>query len=99
MELARIAQDKAAQRLARKTRKVEKFEAVRKTRERKLDTRRKIIAGSLALEHILHDPEYGVVFVRLLNRYVTRDADRALFGLTPREPTGDKESTDDAGRR
>lgn len=81
-----MAESKAAARLARKARKVEKYESVRKTQERKLDTRRKIIAGALALEHILHDATYGRMFVRLLDTYVTRDGDRALFGLPPLPP-------------
>jgi hypothetical protein len=86
LEIARLAEGRAAERLARKTRKVQKYEAARKARERKLDTRRKIIAGALALEHIRHDPEFGVVFRELLDTYVIKEPERILFGLEPLPP-------------
>jgi hypothetical protein len=86
LEAAKRAEEKAAARLARKALKVRKYEAVQRSQERKLDTRRKIIAGALALEHILHDATYGRMFVHLLNTYVVSDRDRALFGLPPLPP-------------
>jgi|OM-RGC.v1.028822095 hypothetical protein len=49
--------------------------------ERKRDTRRKIIAGALALEH--KDPAFRDQMKRLIGQYVTRPEDRALFGLEP----------------
>lgn len=53
--------------------------------ERKQDTRRKIIAGALALEH--KDAEFQAQLNRLLDEYVTRPQDRTLFGLEPlKEP-------------
>jgi hypothetical protein len=52
--------------------------------ERKKDTRRKIIAGALALEHAEQDPEWQATLHKLLSRYVERDEDRALFGLLSR---------------
>lgn len=80
---AKKAEGRAAERLARKALKVKKYEAVQRTRERKLDTRRKIIAGALALEHMRYDPEFGARFRALLDEYVTGDAERLLFGLDP----------------
>ena len=53
-------------------------------RERKDDTRRKIIAGALALEHAEIDPGFQATLLKLLNRYVVRSQDRALFDLPPR---------------
>ena len=54
---------------------------------RKDDTRRKIIAGALILEHAEIDPEFAPVLAKLLNRYVTRPQDRALFHvLDDRQP-------------
>jgi vacuolar-type H+-ATPase subunit E/Vma4 len=49
--------------------------------KRKRDTRRKIIAGAIALEHMAHDKEFANVLKRLLNEHVTRPEDRKLFGL------------------
>lgn len=49
--------------------------------ERKRDTRRKIIAGALALEH--KDPAFQEQMRRLIQEYVTRPDERALFGLDP----------------
>lgn len=56
-----------------------------KQQERKADTRRKIIAGALALEHMgaNSESEFTAIMARLLNRYVIRPADRALFDLPP----------------
>ena len=56
-----------------------------RSRERKMDTRRKVIAGALALEHAGIDPAFHAELFKLLNRYVARTPDRALFGLPPRE--------------
>ena len=55
------------------------LDAREKDRLRKLDTRRKIITGSLALEHMTVKAEFAAELTGLLNRYVTRPQDRALF--------------------
>lgn len=51
--------------------------------DRKKDTRRKIIAGALALEHAEKNEGFGGTLQRLLNEYVTKPAERELFGLPP----------------
>ena len=48
---------------------------------RKKDTRRKIIAGAIALEHMAHDNQFGKTMKRLLQEHVTRPEDRKLFDL------------------
>ena len=52
---------------------------------RKDDTRRKIIAGALALEHATSNPnsEFGKKLFRLLDEYVITDRERALFDMAP----------------
>ena len=57
------------------------LEARRKQAERKADTRRKVIAGALALEHftVNRDTEFARILFRLLDEYVVRPHDRALF--------------------
>lgn len=64
---------------------IEALQARETARQRKADTRRKIIAGALALEHMEANPdsEFARVLGRLLDRYVTRSADRALFPALP----------------
>lgn len=52
---------------------------VRKT-ERKKETRRKIIAGALALEHAAINPEFGAELKKLISRHARED-DKALFDL------------------
>ena len=60
---------------------IQKAKAQARDTERKADTRRKIVAGALALEHMAHDSEFAATMHRLLNRHVKRDSDRLLFGL------------------
>lgn len=74
------------QRLARLTQKAAQLQARIQTErgrirdaERKKDTRRKIIAGALALEHATRDPAWKAQLDSLLSEYVTREEDRALF--------------------
>ena len=64
--------------------RIEKARANLKSEERKRDTRRKIVAGAIALETAEIDPDFAQVFERLLARHVTRNQDRELFGLPPR---------------
>src|SRR3984893_7991509 len=61
------------------------LEARKKDADRKADTRRKVIAGALALEHFEanRDSEFARVFFRLLDEYVVRAHDRALFPYLP----------------
>jgi hypothetical protein len=61
------------------------LEARNKQTERKADTRRKVIAGALALEHFERnrDSEFGRIMFRLLDEYVVRPHDRALFPDLP----------------
>lgn len=60
---------------------IQKKAAQVRAAERKRDTRRKIIAGALALEHMEHDAQFANVLKRLLNEHVTRPEDRKLFDL------------------
>ena len=85
-------------RLAQKQARLEKFEAVRTERERKLDTRRKIVAGAIALEHMKRDPAFASAMNALLNEHVATLPDRALFGLAMIDPaTGQPIETAEKG--
>jgi len=62
---------------------------------RKDDTRKKIIAGSLALTHaeMPEHEEFRRELYRLISRYTTKPQDRELFGLEPlEEPESEKET-------
>ncbi|MHB0704098.1 hypothetical protein ACX4MT_00060 [Roseomonas mucosa] len=80
--------DRRAKLLVRKAQieaQLKDLEAREQRQKRKDDTRRKIIAGALALEHAEIDPVFGAQLAKLLNRYVTKAQDRALFDLTDRD--------------
>lgn len=49
--------------------------------ERKADTRRKIIAGAIALEHAEVNPAFGAELWKVIEKSVTREQDRKLLGL------------------
>lgn len=59
--------------------------ARRKDEQRKADARRKIIVGALAIEHMDKNPtsDFAVLLLRLMDEYVTRPRDRALFPALP----------------
>lgn len=80
---AQARQAKAAETLRQRKVKLQKYEAQKRSLGRRLDTRKKIIAGALALEHMQFDGRYGQAFRALIEEYVIRDPDRALFDLEP----------------
>jgi hypothetical protein len=53
-----------------------------KAGERKTDTRRKILAGAVVLEWAKRDSEFSARLMAELKRFLARDVDRALFGLS-----------------
>jgi len=61
--------------------RMQKKKAQVRGEKRKKDTRRKIIAGALALEHMAHDKQFADTMKRLLLEHVTRPEDRKLFDL------------------
>lgn len=73
---AKLKQERA------KKQKVEaRLRAVEQKRKRAEDTRRKILAGALVLELMEQDQQTRERFLARLDRYLTREDDRALFGL------------------
>lgn len=54
-----------------------------KAQERKQDTRRKILAGAVALEHAKYDAAFAAALDQQIAKNVTRADDRALFNLPP----------------
>lgn len=60
--------------------RIQKETAKARTAARKADTRRKIIAGAIALEHAEHDPNWKAYLDDLLKRHV-KESDKELFDL------------------
>ena len=60
--------------------KVTKLEAMERNQAKKIDTRRKILAGSYLINQYIDNPE-GLA--KLLDPFLVRDNDRELFGLKP----------------
>ena len=83
---ARENEARAFARFERKNATVQKYENLKRRRDRKLDTSRKIIAGAIALEHMNHDAAFASAFGALLDRFVTKGPERVLFGLRVRAP-------------
>lgn len=63
--------------------------ARKRTAERKLDTRQKVIIGGMVKAHCEVDPAFAAEIERLLNKHVTRDYDRATLGLPPLATTSE----------
>jgi len=55
----------------------------RKAVERRMDTRRKVLAGALALNMAEKDKAFSARLNEELGRFLVRDSERALFGLPP----------------
>jgi regulator of protease activity HflC (stomatin/prohibitin superfamily) len=68
---------------------IKRLEQRDKAKERKVDTRRKILAGSMVLERMQKDPAFAEKFKNDLDRFLTRDIDRELFGLNSRNTNND----------
>ena len=86
-----LAQQKAAikartaEKLAKLDAQIKAVQARERQKERKRDTRRKIIAGALALENLKRHPDsvFANEMAALIDEYVLKDTDRALFDLEP----------------
>jgi large subunit ribosomal protein L7/L12 len=64
--------------------RIQKAEAHHKHRERKEETRRKILLGAYFLDKLRKDGTLESVKLEL-DSFLTRDSDRKLFGLIPLE--------------
>lgn len=60
-----------------------------KAKERKLETRRKILVGSYFIENYTNKNEYHEL-VKLMDKYLTRESDRKVFGLDYDKENKDK---------
>lgn len=64
--------------------RIQKMESLEKNRERKRDTRRKILLGSYYLDKAVKEGKMDDVKL-IMDFYLKRDSDRELFWLEPRK--------------
>lgn len=83
--------ERLAQIKARKQQIQARERAADAKKKRKDDTRRKILTGALVLELMESDPEKNRTFRALLNTFLSRNDDRALFDLPAIQTRADGE--------
>jgi hypothetical protein len=76
---------KLKQQRARYDEKIKRLEKAEREKERKRDTRRKILAGAVVLTAIENEPDKKAWFARLLDQELIRDDDRELFDLPAKD--------------
>jgi hypothetical protein len=72
--------------------KIARLNAQQSAQQRRIDTRRKIIAGALALAHCAFDQAFRDTMMTLFDSNLVKPADRALFNLPPRPEVSTNES-------
>ena len=77
--------------IAQKQAQLKDLEARERVKLRKEDTRRKIIAGSLALQHAASNDDFRSLMWEILTNQVLNVNDRKLFDLPPVETKGSQE--------
>ena len=70
---------------------IQALEAAEKTREKKRDTRRKILIGAYYLDKAKSENSFDEI-VKLMDDYLTRNSDRILFDLEPNPNKREKET-------
>ena len=61
--------------------KIQAVKSREREKERKLDTRRKILIGAMILEGMKNSEDYNSKIMNNLDKYLTKNKDRVLFGL------------------
>ena len=59
-------------------------------KERAAEDRKKILVGAWCLKRASENPEYNTKLLKALDSYLTRDDDRALFGLASKDAATEK---------
>lgn len=86
-QLARLEKQKEkAERKIRELRQQEKVQA------RKNENRRKVLIGAMMLEKVKQQKYSQADLLEEMNRFLTRDNERALFGLTPQGKNDEADS-------
>jgi hypothetical protein len=80
--MAKVNLDKMKEKRDALAARIRTEEAKLKARGRKSDTRRKVLAGATVLYHAEKDSSFNEALSRMLDGFLVRAEDRALFGLT-----------------
>lgn len=98
LEELRQQREQVEQQLKQKRKKLQRDEQRQRAKiqnqKRKEDTRRKVLVGAAVLNQVEQGRMDQAELERLLDGFLERDDDRALFGLNPR---GDTPETDQPG--
>ena len=81
--------DRLRQQKAQIDKRISRLAAQKAAKIRKTETRRKIIAGALALAHAEFDAGFKSALMSLLDRQIKKPDERALFGLPPLTTEGE----------
>ena len=65
--------------------RISRLRTIESTKARKLDTRRKILAGACVLDRADKDQASARHLKEILDAFLTKPQDRALFDLPPRQ--------------
>ena len=65
--------------------RIARLRTIESTKERKRDTRRKILAGACVLDRADKDQDAARHLRKILDAFLTKPQDRALFDLPPKE--------------
>jgi len=80
-----ISKEKRKEKIDSIKMRLAKEQALLRSEERKEETRRKILVGSFYLENSRKNSEDYNKLVERMDKYLTRDHDRKVFGLPPIE--------------
>lgn len=72
------------QQIAEQEARLNRLKQRQKAEDRKRDTRRKIIAGSLALKHCETDAQFEQTLMKVIDRSLVKEQERSLFDLPPK---------------
>ena len=86
-KLAKLQEQKDAAKAKAKEieRKMASIRAKQQAEQRKIDTRRKVLVGAMVLEQVERGEWPQERLIAALDRFLTRDNERALFDLPPKE--------------
>lgn len=83
-ERIKAQEEKLKQLKALKQKQEAQKRAAEAKRTRKEDTRRKVLVGAMVLEHMEKNESTKIDIMKRLDAFLTREDDRALFGLYPK---------------
>lgn len=83
-ERIKAQEEKLKQLKALKQKQEAQKRAAEAKRTRNEDTRRKVLVGAMVLEHMEKNESTKIDIMKRLDAFLTREDDRALFGLYPK---------------